>query len=85
MAALKPARIVPGHGAVCDLAKARRETRDYLVLLRDHMKRAVDAGEDLQTALDTLDQSAYSKLPNFDLLSGGNASRAYLEAEAAAF
>jgi hypothetical protein len=49
------------------------------------MKRAVDAGEDLQTALDTLDQSAYSKLPNFDLLSGGNASRAYLEAEAAAF
>lgn len=85
MAALKPARIVPGHGAVCDLAKARRQTRDYLVLLHDHMKRAVDAGEDLQTALDTLDQGAYSKLPNFDLLSGSNASRAYLEAEAAAF
>ena len=85
MAALSPVRIVPGHGAVCDLEKARRETRDYLVLLHDHMKRAVDAGEDLQTALNTLDQSAYSKLPNFDLLSGGNASRAYLEAEAAAF
>ncbi|NDP47595.1 MAG: MBL fold metallo-hydrolase [Sulfuriferula multivorans] len=85
LAALKPEHIVPGHGGVCDLAQARRETRDYLALLRDHMKRAIDAGEDLQTALATLDQSAYSNLANFDLLSGGNASRAYLEAEAAAF
>jgi len=85
MAALKPEHIVPGHGAVCDLAKAKRDTYDYLVLLRDHMKRAVDAGEDLQTALSKLDQRAWSKLPNFDLLSGGNASRAYLEAEASAF
>lgn len=85
MAALKPARIVPGHGAPCELEKAGRDTYDYLVLLRDHMKRAVDAGEDLQTAIDHLDQQRWAALPNFDLLSGGNASRAYLEAEAAAF
>lgn len=85
MAALKPAHIVPGHGAACDLAKARRETGDYLMLLREHMKRAVDAGQDLQTAISSLDQHAYAKLPNFELLNGGNASRAYLEAEAAAF
>jgi glyoxylase-like metal-dependent hydrolase (beta-lactamase superfamily II) len=85
LAALKPARIVPGHGAPCDLEKSRRETGNYLRLLREHMKRAVDAGQDLQTAISGLDQSAYAKLPNFDLLSGGNASRAYLEAEAAAF
>jgi len=85
MVALKPARIVPGHGAVSDLAKARRDTYNYLVLLRDHMKRAINAGQDLQTAITSLDQSAWAKLPNFDLLSGGNASRAYLEAEAAAF
>ena len=49
------------------------------------MKRAIDASEDLQTALSTLDQSVYSNLVNVDLLSGGNASRVYLEAEAAAF
>jgi glyoxylase-like metal-dependent hydrolase (beta-lactamase superfamily II) len=85
LAALKPARIVPGHGAVSDLAKARLQTEQYLVMRHDHMKRAIDAGEDLQTVLTTLAQSAYSNLANFDLLSGGNASRAYLEAEAAAF
>lgn len=85
MAALTPAHIVPGHGSPCDLAKARRETGDYLLLLHKHMKRAVDAGQDLQSAITSLDQSAYAKLPNFELLSGGNANRAYLEAEAAAF
>lgn len=85
VAALKPAHIVPGHGAPCDPTKARRETGNYLTLLQDHMKRAVGAGMDLQGAITSLDQSAYAKLPNFELLSGGNASRAYLEAEAAAF
>lgn len=78
---LRPKVIVPGHGGVCDLAKARRETKDYLVLLRTHMKAALDKGLDLQTAIDTLDQSRFKKLPNYDLLNGGNASRTYLEME----
>lgn len=85
MAALQPARIVPGHGAVCDLAKARRETYDYLARFNTHMKQAVEKGNDLQTAIQSLDLRAWSTLPLFDLLNGGNASRAYLEAEAAAF
>ena len=85
MAALKPARVIPGHGAVCDLAKARTQTRDYLARLHQHMKQAVDKGEDLQVALPTLDTRAWAALPLYDLLNGGNASRAYLEAEAAAF
>lgn len=79
---LRPKVIVPGHGNVCDLAKARRDTRDYLALLRTHMKAALDKGLDLQTAINTLDQSRFKKLPNYDLLSGGNASRTYLEMEA---
>lgn len=81
MAKLKPRLIIPGHGDVCDLAKARRETADYLGLLITHMERAVDKGDDLQQAIDSLDQSAFAKLPNYDLLKGGNASRVYLEME----
>lgn len=81
MAKLEPKTIVPGHGAVCDLAKARRDTYDYLVLLRTHMKKAAADFVDLQRAIGTLDQSAFARLQNYDELKGGNASRAYLEAE----
>ncbi|HSO07821.1 MAG TPA: MBL fold metallo-hydrolase [Pelomicrobium sp.] len=82
MAKLEPRTVVPGHGAVCDLGKARRDTYDYLVLLRTHMKKAVADFVDLQRAIDSLDQSAFARLANYDDLKGGNASRAYLEAEA---
>lgn len=82
MEKLNPRVIVPGHGQVCDLDKARRDTKDYLVLLRNHMNKALAKGLDLQTAIDTLDQSRYKYLTNYELLSGGNASRTYLEMEA---
>jgi glyoxylase-like metal-dependent hydrolase (beta-lactamase superfamily II) len=78
---LAPKQIVPGHGNVCDLAKARRDTKDYLVLLRSHMKTALDKGLDLQRAIDTLDQSRFKTLLNYDSLKGGNANRTYLEME----
>jgi glyoxylase-like metal-dependent hydrolase (beta-lactamase superfamily II) len=78
---LAPKQIVPGHGRVCDLAQARHDTKDYLVLLRNHMKTALDKGLDLQRAIDTLDQSRFKSLLNFDLLKGGNANRTYLEME----
>jgi len=78
---LAPKQIVPGHGKVCDLAKARRDTKDYLLLLRSHMKTALDKGLDLQRALDTLDQSRFKSLLNYESLKGANASRTYLEME----
>lgn len=81
MEKLEPKTIVPGHGQVCDLARARRDTKDYLALLRGHMKQALDQGEDLQTAIASLDQSAFRHLQHFELLSGANASRTYLEME----
>jgi hypothetical protein len=81
MERLQPRVIVPGHGAICDLPKAQRETRDYLQLLVDHMQRAVDGMVDLQEAIDTLDQSAFRHLANYEQLKGGNASRVYLEME----
>lgn len=81
MEQLKPRVIVPGHGEVCDLPKAQRESRDYLRRLVDHMKRAVDDMVGLQNAIDSLDQSEWAYLVNYDLLKGGNASRVYLEME----
>lgn len=81
MEKLKPKTIIPGHGQVCDLARARKETGDYLHLLISHMQQAVDKGIALQEAIDSLDQSAFRQLSNFDLLKGGNASRVYLEVE----
>ena len=81
MEKLAPKRIVPGHGKVCDLAKAKRDTKDYLVLLRNHMKTALDKGLDLQSAIDSLDQSRFKSLLNYESLKGGNASRTYLEME----
>jgi glyoxylase-like metal-dependent hydrolase (beta-lactamase superfamily II) len=78
---LAPAIIVPGHGGPCDLAKARRETTEYLHMLDKHMRQALENMIDLQEAIDSLDQSAYSHLPNYEMLKGGNASRVYLELE----
>jgi glyoxylase-like metal-dependent hydrolase (beta-lactamase superfamily II) len=82
MEKLKPGKIVPGHGKVCDLDLARRDTRDYLRLLRGHMQKAFDGGSDLQAAIDSLDQKDFARLRNYEALNGGNASRVYLEIEA---
>lgn len=82
LASLQPEWIVPGHGAPTSLAKARKETRDYLALVRAHMKRAVDDGVDIQSAIRSLDDTAFAYLPIYNELRGQNANRVYLEAEA---
>jgi len=79
------ATFIPGHGQPGKLADFDFPTRQYLDLLFNHMNKAVDEGMGLQDAIDSLDQSRFSKLANFDDLAGRNASRAYLEREAAAF
>lgn len=81
MSKLKPRRIIPGHGEVCDLAKAEKETGGYLRLLINAMGQAVDKGEELQQAINNLDQSAFAYLANYSALKGANASRVYLEME----
>ncbi len=81
MSKLNPRLIVPGHGEVCDLSKAQHETADYLRLLISYMGQAVDKGEELQQAINNLDQSAFSYLNNYKALKGANASRVYLEME----
>ena len=81
MEKLEPKLIVPGHGHVCDLAQAQHDTREYLRLLRGHMAQAVKTWVDLEAAINSLDDSAYRSLRNFDSLHRFNASNAYLELE----
>jgi glyoxylase-like metal-dependent hydrolase (beta-lactamase superfamily II) len=76
-----PRRIVPGHGAVTDLAKARSQTRAYLEALRAHMKRAVEQGTDVAEAVKSFDAKPFLQLSNAAELNPGNASRTYLEVE----
>lgn len=78
---LAPASIVPGHGRVTDLATAQADTRDYLLALRGHMKRAVDDGQDIGAAVKSFDAKPFARLLNAAELGPGNASRAYLELE----
>lgn len=79
--ALQPARIVPGHGEVCELPRAQAQTRDYLQALRTHMKKAVDNGEDIGAAIKGFDARPWMGLLNAAELHPGNASRTYLELE----
>src|SRR5690606_21903634 len=79
--ALQPARIVPGHGDVCDLSQAQAQTRDYLRALRTHMKKAVDDGTDISAAIKSFDVKPWAGLLNAAELHPGNASRTYLELE----
>lgn len=79
--ALQPARIVPGHGEVCELPQARAQTRDYLQALRTHMKKAVDEGTEIGAAIKAFDAGPWMGLLNAADLHPGNASRTYLELE----
>jgi glyoxylase-like metal-dependent hydrolase (beta-lactamase superfamily II) len=78
---LQPRRIVPGHGAVTDLARARADTRDYLLALRAHMKKAVDDGREVGEAVRSFNAQPFLRLLNAADLMPGNASRVYLEME----
>lgn len=64
MERLAPVHIVPGHGRVTDLGKARVETRDDLSALRAHMRKAVDEGADISTAIKGFDAKPFMHLLN---------------------
>jgi len=78
---LDPKVLVPGHGEVTDVATAKADTQAYLLALRTHMKKAVDAGVDVSAAVKSFDVAPYLRLLNAAELMPGNASRTYLELE----
>ncbi len=82
LAALKPARIVPGHGRVCDLAQAQRETGDYYDFLAGTVGSAAKDMEPLAATLDRYaDLPAFRHLDNYGDLHRANMNRAFVEFE----
>lgn len=82
--ALQPARIVPGHGRVCDAAQARRETGDYLAFVVAGTRKFAEEMAGVDVVVEAMqDAPAFRHLRNFDDLHRGNVNRAYLRMEAA--
>ena len=80
MAAFKPRVVVPGHGSPTTLDKARADTLDYLVFLRETVREFMDNGGDI-TRIGSIDQSQFDYLENSEALAGRNAQRVYSELE----
>jgi len=83
LAALAPARIVPGHGAPTDVATAQAQTGDYLRLVVNGVVRHAKEMAGVEAALAELGAApAFAHLANFAQLHRANVNRAYLRAEA---
>ncbi|OQW88665.1 MAG: MBL fold metallo-hydrolase [Rhodoferax ferrireducens] len=78
---LQPKVLVPGHGKVTDVATARAHTRDLLLALRAHMKKAVDDGVDVSAAVKSFDAKPFAHLKHADVWIPQLANRTYLEME----
>jgi glyoxylase-like metal-dependent hydrolase (beta-lactamase superfamily II) len=78
---LKPQTIVPGHGGITTLAIAQAQTRDLLLALRAHMKKAVDSGLDIGAAVSSFDGAAFAHLKHADVWLAQLANLTYLEVE----
>lgn len=78
---LKPQTIVPGHGGVTDLATAQAQTRDLLLALRTHMKKAVDEGTDISSAVKSFNGQPFTGLKHAEVWIPQLANRTYLEME----
>jgi glyoxylase-like metal-dependent hydrolase (beta-lactamase superfamily II) len=83
LTALQPGRIVPGHGSIADLAKARADTGDYLRFVVDGVKKLAEDLAGVDRAVAALGAAPrFAHLENFRELHRGNVSRAYLRLEA---
>ena len=80
IAAYAPVHVVPGHGSPTDLDKARQDTYDYLVYLRQAVRELMDSGGDI-SEISTIDQERFRYLANFEELAGRNAQRVFSEME----
>ncbi len=80
VAALEPDVVVPGHGPVTNLDRARADTYDYLVFLRESVGTFMEDGGNIAD-IGSIDQSRFQYLENFDDLAGRNAQQVYTELE----
>ncbi len=83
LAELDPVVIVPGHGRVCDLAQAQRESGDYYDFLVQVIGAAAQDMEPLAATLERYaDLPAFRHLQNYEALHRTNMNRAFVEYEA---
>jgi glyoxylase-like metal-dependent hydrolase (beta-lactamase superfamily II) len=81
MAALGPAHVVPGHGMPGDLARARRDTGDYLDWLISNTEPAVSEMEEIGPLVDRLSDAPFRHLKHYDSWHRKNVIRTYLQLE----
>lgn len=82
LVALNPAHVVPGHGRVCDLAQAQRETGDYYDFLANTVGTAAKEMEPMDQVLQRhADLPAFRHLENYGSLHRTNMNRAFTEFE----
>lgn len=83
LVSLKPVFVVPGHGSVCDVAKAQRETGDYYDFLANVIGQAAKEMEPMDEVLSKhADLPAFRHLENYKDLHRANMNRAFTEFEA---
>ncbi len=82
LAALAPKHVVPGHGRVCDLKQAQRESGDYYAFLVNTIGAAAKDMEPMDETLSRhADLSAFRHLENYGSLHRANMNRAFTEFE----
>jgi quinoprotein relay system zinc metallohydrolase 2 len=82
LAALRPARAVPGHGPITVVFdQAAADLNRYLSTLRDETRAAIKAGRDIQAASATVGRSERANWLLFDDYNTRNAIEAYKELE----
>ena len=80
MAAFQPKHVIPGHGGSTTLKKARTDTYDYLVFIRQAVSDFMEQGGDV-SEIRKIDQTDFRYLQNYDTLAGRNAQKVYTELE----
>lgn len=84
IAALDPKIVIPGHGRAGDLAKARRDTGDYLAFLVEGVGKALEDWKELGETTDLLSNAPqFRHLKFFDDWHRRNINHTYLQMEAA--
>lgn len=82
LASLKPSNLIPGHGRVSGLAKAKRETGDYYDFLADTIGKEAKEMEPMDEVLSKYaDLPAFRHLENYQELHRANMNRAFTEFE----
>lgn len=79
-AVLKPKYVIPGHGEPTSLARAKKDTYDYIFYLRKMLTEFIEVGGGIEN-VGKLDQQAFSYLKNYKNLKGRNAQQVYQELE----